>query len=79
MAHPVMKFNQEPREELFERIMQSLDQMPDLLREVFILSHYRGSPPSEIASTIGASEEETAELLRQANQCFFQGLYPDYS
>ena len=31
------------REELFDRIIQALAEMPDLLHQTFILSHYPGA------------------------------------
>jgi DNA-directed RNA polymerase specialized sigma24 family protein len=65
------------REELFTRIQSVLNGMPGPLQEVFVLSHYQGLSPSQIARSTGASEEMTRLLLARANKLFFRRLWPE--
>lgn len=62
------------RERLFHRILKALDGMPDLLRQTFILSHYRGLSPGRIAQELGVNPREIPSLLRQADHLLYQEL-----
>ena len=62
------------RDELFHRILKVLDEMPDLLRQTFILSHYNGLSLDQIARKIGVAQQDAPPLLRRANTLFYEKL-----
>ncbi len=64
------------RDQLFQQIIEALNQMPDLMRQVFILSHYQEVSPDDIASKIGVKEEEIPFLLKCAEDLLYQKLQP---
>lgn len=64
------RVEEQRREELFEKIVDTLGEMPEALRDVFALSHYRGFSVSEIAVELGQSDEEVRCLLERANAFF---------
>lgn len=68
------RVEEQRREELFEKIVDTLGEMPDSLRDVFALSHYRGLSVSEIAVELGRTEEEVRCLLEKANEFFSEQL-----
>ena len=74
MAEPIKRLQKSKKEELFDVILESLEEMPDLLRQVFVLSHYRAHSPAEIASKVGVREEDIFFLLKCANKLFYQKL-----
>ena len=64
------------RDQLFQQIIEALNQMPDLMRQVFILSHYQEVSPDDIASKIGVKKEEIPFLLKCAEDLLYQKLQP---
>lgn len=74
MAQPLLNLDLNQREILFSRIVEILDEMPESLRDVFVLTHYEGKSPSEVASILGIPESDFGSLLIQANQYFYRTL-----
>ncbi|HEY2931307.1 MAG TPA: sigma factor-like helix-turn-helix DNA-binding protein [Acidobacteriota bacterium] len=65
---------QETREELFDLILASINEMPELLRQVFVLSRYHGKTPAEIANQVRVSEKDIASLINTAYTLFYRSL-----
>lgn len=74
MAQPVFSLSQHTRHELFDRIIRSLNNMPEEMRKAFVLSHYQGCANEEIAGKIGAEPKEIPGLLKEANILFFENV-----
>ncbi len=72
----MMEPDEPKREELFDRIIQALAEMPDLLRQTFILSHYQGLSPDEIATKVAVKKQDVPFLLRRADRLLYQKLRP---
>ncbi len=64
------------REELFDRIIQALAEMPDLLHQTFILSHYQGLSAVEIGARVGVNKQDVPLILRRAEGLLYQKLRP---
>lgn len=62
------------RDELFDLILASINEMPELLRQVFVLSRYHGKTPDEIASQVRVSEKDVAPLISTAYTLFYRSL-----
>ena len=62
------------RQKLFKRIVGALDAMPHLLRQAFVLRHYKGFSENEIAAKVGVEAEEVSSLLRRADRFLYQHL-----
>ncbi len=71
----MLRLNSE-REKLFDRIIEALNEIPHLPRQVFILSHYKGLSSEEIATRIGVEQQDVRFLLRRANTFFYERLGP---
>ena len=71
MAQPVFSLGRHTRHDLFESILGALNAMPERLRKVFVLSHYQGHSPEEIASKLSMRRAQVAEMLEEANLRFF--------
>ena len=65
---------QETREELFDLILASIDNMPELLRQVFVLSRYHDKTPSEIAKQVRVDEKDVPSLVNTAYVLFYRSL-----
>ncbi|MDA2924714.1 hypothetical protein MYX65_08685 [Acidobacteria bacterium AH-259-L09] len=74
MARQMKRLKKSKREQLFDIILDSLNEMPDLLRQVFVLSHYHGNSSAEIATKFGVREEDVPFLLKRANRLLHQKL-----
>jgi len=72
----MLKLNSLEREKLFDRIIEALNEMPNLPRQAFILSHYQGLSSNEIAAKVGVKERDIGFLLRSANSLLYQKLRP---
>ena len=70
----MMEPNELKREELFDQIIQALAEMPDLLRQTFVLSHYQGLSPDEIAAKVDVKKQDVPFLLRRADSLLYQKL-----
>lgn len=62
------------REKLSAKIAESVKEMPELTRRVFVLSHYRGYSLSKISETIDISERDAASQLVAASRLLFDTL-----
>ena len=71
----MLRLNSE-REKLFDRILEALNEMPNLPRQAFILGHYQGLSSEEIATRIGAEQQDIRFLLRRANTVLYERLSP---
>ncbi|MEE8587035.1 MAG: sigma factor-like helix-turn-helix DNA-binding protein [Acidobacteriota bacterium] len=74
MAQPVFDLSRHTRHQLFEAILQTLNDMPEQQRKVFVMSHYQGKPSREIARTLGLEEAKIPQLLHEADLKFFRGV-----
>lgn len=64
------------REELVNMIADTLNEMPELMRRVFILNHYQGRSLIQISDQAGLSEAEVDTLLRSGDQRLYKVLRP---
>jgi RNA polymerase sigma factor (sigma-70 family) len=62
------------REQLYSGILESLDELPERLRTVFVLRHYQGCQLPEIAQMLDIREDEVPFLLKRAEQHFYRSL-----
>jgi len=70
-------FNFEISRNLLSRaIMECLDSWPELQRRIFISVHYGGKPVSEIAASLGLSQEEVSQALQSCERQLHQALKP---
>lgn len=67
----MLRLNSE-REKLFDWIIEALSEMPNLPRQAFILGHYQGLSSEEIATRIGAEQQDIRFLLRRANTVLYE-------
>ena len=67
--------NGSTREQLLERILEVLEQMPEQLRQSFMLSHYQGLSPLQLGHRLRVDEATAKDLLRQANRLFLDKLH----
>jgi DNA-directed RNA polymerase specialized sigma24 family protein len=74
MAQALIDWTVRNRDVLFEQIVRALDQMPADLREVFVLTHYEGKSPWEIAERMHVSTVEINDRISRANDVFFRTL-----
>jgi len=58
------------RNKLSRRIVEAVNQMPAQVRQVFILSHYRGLSLARIAATLSIPESEAKHFLKSGNTIF---------
>ncbi len=72
----MLKPDQPERDELFHRILKVLNEMPDSLRQTFMLSHYNGLSLDQIARKIGVEQQDAPSLLKRANTLFHEKLEP---
>ena len=63
------------RRELVSKITNTLDDMPELMRRVFVLNHYEGRSPIHISNQTGLSEADVDALL-SADQRLHRVLRP---
>ena len=68
----MLKPDQPERDQLFHRILKVLNEMPDSLRQTFMLSHYNGLSLDQIARKIGVEQQDASLLLKRANTLFFK-------
>ena len=74
MAQPVFDLSRHTRHQLFEAILETLNEMSEQQRKVFVMSHYQGKSSQEIAHTLEWEESKIPQLLREANLKFFTGV-----
>ena len=72
----MLKPDQPERDQLFHRILKVLNEMPDSLRQTFMLSHYDGLSLDQIARKIGVEQQDASLLLKRANTFFLKKLEP---
>ena len=72
----MLKPDQPERDQLFHRILKVLNEMPDSLRQTFMLSHYNGLSLDQIARKIGVEQQDASRLLKRANTFFLKKLKP---
>ena len=72
----MIKPDQPERDSLFHRILKVLNEMPDSLRQTFMLSHYNELSLDQIARKIGVEQQDAASLLKLANTLFYEKLEP---
>ncbi len=72
----MLKPDQPERDQLFHRILKVLNEMPDSLRQTFMLSHYDGLSLDQIARKIGVEQQDAPSLLKRANTLFHEKLEP---
>ena len=72
----MLRLDQLKREVLFESIVEAIGEMPDLLRQAFILSHYKGLSEKEIAVHVGVDEQKVRFLLGGADSFLSEKLRP---
>ena len=65
----------ENRDVIFQDIVQSLKLLPDMLRRVFVRSHYQGKRVEQIARELGISQDAVRSMLRDANEIFYRNLH----
>lgn len=75
MAQAAMVLLKSSRDELFVEIVESLDSLPELLRLVFVRSHYQGQGPTQIARQLSVPVSTVKALLEDANQIFYRNLH----
>lgn len=75
MAQVVFGFDHLDRENLFRGIIESLNTLPDPLRQVFVRSHYQGRSNAQIAGELGLPEDKVFALLEDANRSFHNQLH----
>ncbi len=74
MAQALIDWTVRNRDVLFEQIVRALDQMPADLREVFVLKHYEGKSPWEIAERMHVGTVEINDRISRANDVFLRTL-----
>ncbi|UCF38410.1 MAG: hypothetical protein JSU96_06085 [Acidobacteriota bacterium] len=74
MTHSAVNNHSPKREVLFDEIVRVLDEMPEELREAFILNHYLGRTPEQIAAQTGSQRKDLDARLEVANRIFFRSL-----
>ena len=72
----MLKPDQPERDQLFHRILKVLNEMPDSLRQTFMISHYDGLSLDQIARKIGVEQQDASLLLKRANTFFLKKLEP---
>ncbi|GAB4110271.1 MAG: hypothetical protein Kow001_10970 [Acidobacteriota bacterium] len=72
MAQAFFHCSLSSRDGLFERILRTLQQMPPELRDIFVLSHYEGRGPRDIAAALSLEEGEIPRRLKEANALFLR-------
>ena len=74
MAQALFNAAIDQRDGLFEEIVHILGDMPEELREIFVLSHYECRGSHEIASLMRLSPAELEGRLKRANRIFYRSL-----
>ena len=74
MAQALINSAIDRRDGLFEEIDRVLDQMPEELREIFVLSHYDCKGPHELARRMRLDPAELEIRLNRANRIFYRSL-----
>jgi DNA-directed RNA polymerase specialized sigma24 family protein len=64
------------REELVSKITDTLNEMPELMRRVFVMNHYEGRSLIQISGQAGLSEADIDTLLRSADQRLYRVVRP---
>ncbi|MGH9339260.1 MAG: RNA polymerase sigma factor [Acidobacteriota bacterium] len=67
-------FDQLNREKVFDGILEALEEMPEELRQMFVLGHYRGLSATQIAQEIGQEQQKVETLLRRADEFLYKKL-----
>ena len=70
------------RQKLTERILATVENMPEPMRCVFVLTHYRGFEPEQVESRVGLGADQVLTLIRQAQRHLYDGvghLAPDFT
>jgi RNA polymerase sigma factor (sigma-70 family) len=62
------------RNRLYLRIVECLDEMPELMRRAFVLRHYQGRSLSDLAEQTGMAEGDLVSLLHSAERRLQQAL-----
>ena len=78
MAHPAFRLENSLRDQLFGRILGSLEKLPEPLRQVFTRTHYQGQDAGRIARDLGLLEENVAVMLSDAEHLFYRNLDPSF-
>ena len=74
MTQPVFSLSRHTRHEVFDSIIRSLNEMPEVLRKVFVMSHYQGYDVDRIAKDLSLAPDEVEPLAAEANIRFFEGV-----
>jgi len=72
MAQPAAHIGR--REDLFNRIVKALQEMPSDLRTVFLKTHYAQADPVRLSTERSLSEEQLAACRKVAERSFFANL-----
>ncbi len=75
MNRPLLKFPESERDELFLDIVESLKVLPEVLRKVYIRSHYENKTIAEIAEELEIPPQSVSDLLANANEIFYRNLH----
>ena len=76
MHTETVKWKPISRECLHQQIVGALEDMPEKLRQVFVLTHYEGLSGNDLARQMGLEKLELASLLTEANSAFRSGSRP---
>ena len=63
------------REELYNRIVTAIGQMPDDLREVFVKTHYQDCDLARVATQIGVTKGQLVNCRDVADDVFYSNLH----
>jgi DNA-directed RNA polymerase specialized sigma24 family protein len=74
MFRETVKWESMNRECLHQQIVSALKNMPEELRQVFVLRHYEGLSNKELALKMGVANLELTSLLVKANSAFRAAL-----
>ena len=79
MATAVLGSGTPQREILFDEVLKALRKMPKPFRHLFVMAHYQGKRPPELARKLGLSEFEVLERLEAANRLFYRIMQATFS
>lgn len=75
MAQAAMHVPKTSRDALYVEIVESLETLPELLKLVFVRSHYQGQSPTRIAEQLAIPVSSVESMLEDANQIFYRNLH----
>ncbi len=75
MAQLATQFPRSSRDTLYEDIVESLENLPEVLRAIFTRSHYDGMMVPEISAELNIPCETVKRLLADANRIFYGNLH----